>query len=140
MEIIDQMTHKPIKRPDGSIVTEEVEVTIPAFCKRQALFYIVRYHVAAKSSYCTQAFRVANVFDIAQTSGRPLPTLFNNIEGDVKGFERFFRAVKDISPVPIGFEQLTDSDGYYHQTEKRIALREGMSERQTAATVIVFRQ
>ena len=111
MEVIDQITHKPMKRPDGSTVTEEVEVTIPAF-------------------------RVANVFDIAQTSGRPLPTLFNNIEGDVKGFERFFRAVKDISPVPIGFEQLTNSDGYYHQTEKRIALREGMSERQTAAAVI----
>ena len=82
------------------------------------------------------AFRVANVFDVAQTSGRPLPSLFDNIEGDVKGFERFFRAVRDISPVPIGFEQLTESDGYYHQTEKRIALREGMSERQTAAAVI----
>ena len=78
----------------------------------------------------------ASHFDVAQTSGRPLPTLFNNIEGDVKGFERFFRAVKDITPVPIGFEQLTNSDGYYHQTEKRITLREGMSERQTAAAVI----
>ena len=75
-------------------------------------------------------------FDIAQTSGRPLPSLFDNIEGDVKGFERFFRVVRDISPVPIGFEQLTESDGYYHQTEKRIALREGMSERQTVAAVI----
>ena len=88
MEVIDQKTNKPMKRPDGSTVTEEVEVTIPAF-------------------------RVANVFDIAQTSGS-----------------------KDISPVPVGFEHLTDSDGYYHQTEKRIALREGMSERQTAAAVI----
>ena len=111
MEVIDQITHKPMKRPDGSTVTEEVEVTIPAF-------------------------RVANVFDVAQTSGRPLPNLFDNIEGDVKGFERFFQAVRDISPVPVGFEHLTDSDGYYHQTEKRIALREGMSERQTAAAVI----
>ena len=104
MEVIDQKTNKPMKRPDGSTVTEEVEVTIPAF-------------------------RVANVFDIAQTSGQPLPSLFNNIEGDIKGFERFLQAVKDISPV-------TNSDGYYHQTEKRIALREGMSERQTAAAVI----
>lgn len=39
MEVIDQITHKPMKRPDGSTVTEEVEVTIPAF-------------------------RVANVFDV----------------------------------------------------------------------------
>lgn len=111
MEVIDQVTQTPVRREDGSIVTEEVEVTIPAF-------------------------RVANVFDVSQTSGRPLPSLFENIEGDVKGFERFYKAVESVSPAPIGFEKMDDKDGYYHQTEKRIALREGMSERQTAAAAI----
>ncbi len=111
MEVIDKVTQTPVRREDGSIVTEEVEVTIPAF-------------------------RVANVFDVSQTSGRPLPSLFENIEGDVKGFERFYKAVESVSPAPIGFEEMDDKDGYYHQTEKRIALREGMSERQTAAAAI----
>lgn len=111
MEVIDQVTQTPVRREDGSIVTEEVEVTIPTF-------------------------RVANVFDVSQTSGRPLPSLFENIEGDVKGFERFYKAVESVSPAPIGFEEMDDKDGYYHQTEKRIALREGMSERQTAAAAI----
>ena len=111
MEIIDQVTQMPVRREDGSILTEEVEVTIPAF-------------------------RVANVYDVSQTSGRPLPSLFDNIEGDVKGFERFYKAVESVSPAPISFEPMTDKDGYYHQVDKRIALREGMSERQTAAAAI----
>lgn len=111
MEVIDRNTQKPVRREDGTILTEEVEVTVPAF-------------------------RVTNVFYVAQTSGRPLPSLFENIDGDVKGFENFFEAVKTISPVPIGFEPMSDKDGYYHQVDKRIALREGMSERQTAAAAI----
>ncbi len=111
MEVIDQVTQMAVRREDGSIMTEEVEVTIPAF-------------------------RVANVYDVSQTSGRPLPSLFDNIEGDVKGFERFYKAVESVSPAPISFEPMTDKDGYYHQMDKRIALREGMSERQTAAAAI----
>ena len=69
MEVIDQVTQMPVRREDGSIMTEEVEVTIPAF-------------------------RVANVYDVSQTSGRPIPSLFDNIEGDVKGFERFYKRSK----------------------------------------------
>ena len=111
MEVIDQVTQKPVMREDGTVMTEEVEVTIPAF-------------------------RVANVFDVSQTTGRPLPSLFDNIEGDVRNFERFFEAVRSVSPVPVGFEPLADKDGFYHQVEKRIALRDGMSERQTMAAII----
>ena len=87
MEVIDQVTQMPVRREDGSILTEEVEVTIPAF-------------------------RVTNVFDVSQTSGRPLPSLFDNIEGDVKGFERFYKAVESVSPAPISFEPMTDKDGF----------------------------
>ena len=40
------------------------------------------------------------------------------------------------SPVPIGFEDIPGgSHGYYHLTEKRIAIQEGMSELQTLKTV-----
>ena len=111
MEVIDQVTQRPVIREDGTVLTEEVEVTIPAF-------------------------RVANVFDVSQTTGRPLPSLFDNIEGDVTNYERFFEAARSVSPVPVGFEHLDDKDGFYHQVEKRIALREGMSERQTMAAII----
>ena len=48
-----------------------------------------------------------------------------------------FRALKDICPVPIGFEQIeSGAKGYYHTTEQRIALQEGMSEMQTVKTLI----
>ena len=50
MEKIDPKTQKPIMGKDGKPMTEEVEVTIPAF-------------------------KVVSVFDISQTEGRELPTI-----------------------------------------------------------------
>ena len=45
--------------------------------------------------------------------------------------------LKEVSPVPISFEDIASgAKGYYHQTEKRIAIQEGMSEVQTVKTAI----
>ncbi len=111
MDVMDQETQMPVLNPDGSVMTEEVEITIPAF-------------------------RVANVFDVAQTEGRALPTLFDNLEGDVNGFRNFMKAMESVAPVPIGYEPMDDKDGYYDQVKKQIFLRSDMSERQTVAAVI----
>lgn len=111
VEVIDEETQMPIRNPDGSVMEEEVEVVIPAF-------------------------RAASVFDVSQTNGEPLPSLFSNIEGDVEQFSAFMKAVESISPVPIEYANLMEEDGYYHQLEKKIVLRDNMSQRQTAAAVI----
>lgn len=84
VDMIDQETGQPLRNPDGSVRKEIIEVTVPSF-------------------------RVTNVFDISQTSGPPLPTLVDELEG---------------------------KDGYYHQVEKRIAINEDMSETQTMAAMI----
>ena len=45
--------------------------------------------------------------------------------------------IKDISPVPIGFEDIkTGAKGYYHVQDKRIAIQEGMSDLQTLKTCL----
>ncbi len=111
MDVIDQESQMPVLNADGSVMTEEVEITIPAF-------------------------RIANVFDVSQTEGRPLPTLFDNLEGDVNGFRNFMKAMESAAPVPIGYERMDDKDGYYDQVKKQIFLRDDMSERQTVAAVI----
>lgn len=86
----------------------------------------------------TPRFKIVTVFDVSQTDGKPLPSLgVDELTGNVEQFSQFFEALKRTSTVPIGFKELHDgSNGYYSPAEKRIAIREGMSEVQTLKTAI----
>lgn len=86
----------------------------------------------------TPKFKVVTVFDVSQTDGKPLPTLgIDELTGSVEHYDQFFEALTRTATVPIGFETMDDdSNGYYHLEEKRIAIREGMSEVQTVKTAI----
>ena len=69
---------------------------------------------------------------------RELPSLdIHELTGDVKEYERFYKALVSISPVPITFEDIEGgAKGYYNDAEKRIAIKTGMSEAQTIKTLI----
>ena len=113
MEKIDPHTQKPVIGKDGKPVTEEKEITIPAY-------------------------KVVSVFDVSQTEGRELPDIaVDELTGDVDRYKDFFAALEKTSPVPIGFEKIEGgAHGYYHLEEKRIAIDEGMSQLQTLKTAI----
>lgn len=113
MEKIDPQTQKPVIGKDGKPVTEEKEITVPAY-------------------------KVVSVFDVSQTEGREIPSIgADELTGDVDRYKNFFAALEKTSPVPIGFENIEGSShGYYHLEEKRIAIQEGMSELQTLKTAI----
>lgn len=113
MEKIDPHTQKPVIGKDGKPVTEEKEITIPAY-------------------------KVVSVFDVSQTEGRELPGIaVDELTGDVDRYKDFFAALEKTSPVPIGFEKIEGgAHGYYHLEDKRIAIDEGMSELQTLKTAI----
>ncbi len=113
VEKIDPGTQKVVIGKDGKPVTEEKEITIPAF-------------------------KVVSVFDVSQTEGKELPTIgANELTGDVEQYEDFFAALEKTSPVPIGFEKIEgNAHGYYQSEEKRIAIDEGMSELQNLKTAI----
>ena len=113
MEKIDPHTQKPVIGKDGKPVTEEKEITIPAY-------------------------KVVSVFDVSQTEGRELPDIaVDELTGDVDRYKDFFAALEKTSPVPIGFEKIEGgAHGYYHLEDKRIAIDEGMSELQTLKTAI----
>ena len=71
-------------------------------------------------------FKVVSTYDIGQTEGKPLPSIATPL-----------MALEQVSPVPIGFEDISGSaHGYYSPMEKRIAVRECMSEQQTIKTLI----
>ena len=61
----------------------------------------------------------------------------DELAGNVEQYEDFFKALEQTSPVPMAFEDIPGgSHGYYHLTEKRIAIQENMSELQTLKTAI----
>ena len=110
-EKIDPVTNEPVLDRDGMPVMEEVEIKIPAF-------------------------RVVTVFDYSQTDGKELPGLgVNELHGDVERYRDFMEALERVSPVPIRYEGMEgDRKGYFIDLNHPIAIKEGMSETQTAKT------
>ena len=112
-EKLDPVTGEIMLDKNGMPVTEEVEIKIPAF-------------------------RVVPVFDVSQTDGKELPDIgVNELSGSVEDYEDFMQALMEVSPVPITYEDIDgDAKGYFHTTDHRIAIQEGMSQSQTVKTAI----
>lgn len=111
-EVLDE-NQRPIMGSDGKPKTEQVEVTVPHF-------------------------KAVTVFDIAQTSGEPIQTLAPELlTAAVQDFDSFMQAIQKISPVPIRFDEIDDNaNGYYHNADKEIVIKKGLSESQTLKTAI----
>ena len=88
--------------------------------------------------YTIPRFRVTTVFDVSQTEGEPLPELETpELLGSVENYEIFMQAIRDISPVPIRFDEIeSGAKGYYSSVDKEIVIQESMSESQTMKTGI----
>ena len=113
VEKLDPDTGKPIIGEDGKPVMEMKEITIPRY-------------------------KVVNVFDVSQTDGKEIPDMsVDALTGSIEQYEDFWRALKEISPVPVELEKIeSGAHGYYSLADKRIAIDEGMSELQTIKTLI----
>lgn len=111
-EVLDE-NQRPIMGTDVKPKTEQVEVTVPHF-------------------------KAVTVFDIAQTSGEPIQTLAPELlTSAVQDFDSFMQAIQKISPVPIRFDEIDgNANGYYHNADKEIVIKKGLSESQTLKTAI----
>lgn len=111
-EVLDE-NQRPIMGTDGKPKTEKVEVMVPHF-------------------------KAVTVFDIAQTSGEPIQTLAPELlTAAVQDFDSFMQAIQKISPVPIRFDEIDgNANGYYHNADKEIVIKKGLSESQTLKTAI----
>lgn len=92
-EKLDPLTKVPMLDNDGKVLTEEVEIKI---------------HI----------YKVVLVFDVSQTEGEPLPSLADNLTGDVKQFELFMEALKRSAPVPTFFKKM-EADTQCRQLKKK---------------------
>lgn len=108
---LDPITQKPMLDRQGKEIMEVTEIVIPLF-------------------------KPVKVFDVSQTEGKPLPSIVENLHGNVEHYELFIEALCRTSPVPITFEQLNEEDGYFSIKQQKIAIRLGMSEVQTICALI----
>lgn len=103
---------KPVTNQNGKPKTEEI------------LKAKIRFHPVA-------------VFDVSQTDGKPLPALCDELQSAVCDFQKIFTAVQTVCPYKIVFETMPgDEKGYCSHTEKKIALKPGMSDAQIVKTLL----
>ena len=113
LDKIDPLTSSAVLDENGNAVKEKVQVIVPRF-------------------------KVATVFDISQTSGKELPTIgVAQLNGKVPDYDNFIEALEKISPVPVSFEDIKGKgSGYYDDSSKKIAIKTGMSQKQTMKTAV----
>lgn len=111
-EVLDK-EGRPVLNENGDSIMKEVEVKIPRF-------------------------KAITVFDIAQTVGDPIDLMVpEELKEAVNDFDLFMEAITAVSPVPIRFDEISgNAKGYYHNEDKEIVIRKGMSESQTIKTAI----
>lgn len=108
----DPETNAPVLDADGKAIIEEKEIRIPMF-------------------------KVVSVFDVSQTSGKPLPQLAADLSGNVQQYEVFMEALRRASPVPMEIKPVVrDTDGFFSAKAQSITIRAGMSEVQTVCAAV----
>lgn len=108
----DPETNAPVLDADGKAIIEEKEIRIPMF-------------------------KVVSVFDVSQTSGKPLPQLAADLSGNVQQYEVFMEALRRASPIPMEIKPVArDTDGFFSIKAQRITIRAGMSEVQTVCAAV----
>jgi hypothetical protein len=114
MEKLDPETGAPMLDANGKVIMEEMT----ALTSRSI------------------AFKLVPVFDVSQTYGEPLPQLAEDLTGNVAHYEAFLDSLRAISPLPIVFEPMNETQDGYCQFGVKIGIREGMSEIQTISAII----
>lgn len=89
--------------------------------------------------YKNVAYTTGSVYDISQTDGEPLAALdiCQELTGTMNNYEQFIEAAKSIAPCPVSFREINGgAKGYYSGAENEIVIKNGMSQVQTAKTLI----
>lgn len=110
--VVDESTGLYERTSNGSVVTEKKEVRVAGF-------------------------RAISVFDISQTDGSDMPEIAAELTGEVKDYDILFRAVTAAAGVPVTTGKLADGTyGVCEVEERRIVLREGLSQAQSIKTLL----
>lgn len=109
---LDPTSNKPLIGPDGKAEKESVFIQL-------------------------NSYKIAYVFDVSQTEGRPLPSYgVDELKGVVDNYDSMLKAVMSASSVPIHFRPPEESKGCYKHKEQAIYINEGMTHIDTLSVLI----
>lgn len=109
---LDPDSKKPLIGPDGKAEKETVFIQL-------------------------NSYKIAYVFDVSQTEGRPLPSYgVDELKGVVDNYDSMLKAVIAAAPVPICFRPPEKSKGCYKHKEQAIYINEGMSQIDTLSVLV----
>lgn len=109
---LDPSSNKPLIGPDGKAEKESVFIQL-------------------------NSYKIAYVFDVSQTEGRPLPSYgVDELKGIVDNYDSMLKAVTAAAPVPVHFRTPEESKGCYKHKEQAIYINEGMSHIDTLSVLI----
>ena len=88
-----------------------------------------------------QGFKAASVFDISQTEQIPdmdiVPIGIPELTGDIENYTGLITACTLISPVNIMYDSIAGGvKGYFSDSEQKIVINTGMSQKHTAHTIL----
>lgn len=82
-------------------------------------------------------YRVAYIFDVAQTDGDPLPEICPILTGSVPNYDSVYQALCAVSPFPVSFDNISNGAlGYCDHANRRIVLDQSLPDAQTVKTLI----
>ena len=82
-------------------------------------------------------FKKVYVYDVSQTSGKAIPSLADELTGDIDDArkEAIFTALKKVTGIDFEFKDISGgAKGYYNSAATRIVIKLGMSDAQTLKT------
>lgn len=83
------------------------------------------------------SFRSISIFDISQTSGKPLPELAVELKSHLEGADDLEKAIRIVAECPIEYAAIDgDAKGYYDLNLHKIVIRQGMASLQSIKTMI----
>ena len=83
------------------------------------------------------SFKKVYVYDISQTSGKEIPSLADELTGDIDDArkEAIFTALRKVTGIDFEFKDISGgAKGYYNSAANRIVIKSGMSDAQTLKT------
>lgn len=88
-------------------------------------------------------FKTAKVFDIAQTSGEPIPEMIHDLRGSSKEIVALIESIQEISTIPITFKSSEEEPlfksgvkGFYTPSTDSIVINKTMENMQIAKTLV----
>lgn len=85
--------------------------------------------------YSANYFRSVTVFDISQTSGEDVPTICDELNGQIEDADDIVGKIASASDYPVEYGDTGTAYGYFSNLEKRIVLKNGLADTQRIKTL-----